>query len=51
MVCKSGRVRMSLMKHRYILVSIIVGAILVFLLWWLLNEPMPQTVPERSIKI
>ena len=37
--------------NHYILFAVVVGIGLGFLLWWLLNEPMPQTVPERSLKI
>lgn len=36
---------------RYILLAIVMGIGLWFLIWWLLHEPMPQTVPDRSIKI
>ncbi len=36
---------------QYILFAIAVGIGFCFLVWWLMNEPIPQTIPDRSLKI
>ena len=40
-----------LSMKQYILLAIIVGVGFGLLLWWLLNEPIPQAVPDRSLRI
>jgi hypothetical protein len=40
-----------LSENRYVLVASVVGIGFMLLLWWLLNEPKPQVVPDRSLRI
>lgn len=51
MVWRIRRLRKMLSAKHYILFAIVAGIGFGFLLWWLMNEPMPQTVPNRSLRI
>ena len=51
MRCRGSVLIRWLFANRYILIASAVGVGFVFLLWWLLNEPMPRVIPERSLRI